>query len=157
MRAPGLGVLLACVLATASCATDRARPHVRESLGAAPGRVAEVPTRSLRSTPNPGPRATRTSPTLPAPPIGTSISASRESVFYANCDDARAAGAAPIPFGSPGYRRRLDHDGDGVACDEPTPKPSRATLSPSPTPARPGVPPTVTAPTSPPGDPVPIP
>jgi endonuclease YncB( thermonuclease family) len=36
---------------------------------------------------------------------------------YQNCAAARAAGAAPIMAGAPGYSRRLDRDGDGVACE----------------------------------------
>lgn len=39
------------------------------------------------------------------------------SVYYRYCDDARAAGAAPINRGEPGYRDELDRDGDGVACE----------------------------------------
>jgi hypothetical protein len=38
-------------------------------------------------------------------------------VVFANCAAARAAGAAPIRRGEPGYRDRLDGDGDGVACE----------------------------------------
>ena len=38
-------------------------------------------------------------------------------VYYPNCAAARAAGAAPIHFGEPGYRRKLDRDHDGVACE----------------------------------------
>jgi Excalibur calcium-binding domain len=38
-------------------------------------------------------------------------------VYYENCTAARAAGAAPIYVGEPGYRRKLDRDGDGVACE----------------------------------------
>jgi hypothetical protein len=41
---------------------------------------------------------------------------SREN-YYPNCAAARAAGAAPIYVGEPGYRRKLDRDGDGVACE----------------------------------------
>lgn len=37
--------------------------------------------------------------------------------YYARCADARAAGAAPIRVGDPGYARHLDRDGDGVACE----------------------------------------
>lgn len=37
--------------------------------------------------------------------------------FYANCSAARAAGAAPVYRGEPGYARRLDRDGDGVGCE----------------------------------------
>ena len=38
--------------------------------------------------------------------------------FYANCDDAKAAGAAPMYKGDPGYRPELDRDKDGIACDQ---------------------------------------
>lgn len=37
--------------------------------------------------------------------------------YYQNCAAARAAGAAPIRQGEDGYARRLDRDGDGVACE----------------------------------------
>ena len=36
---------------------------------------------------------------------------------YANCSAARAAGAAPVRRGDPGYGPRLDRDGDGVGCE----------------------------------------
>ncbi|WP_349303983.1 excalibur calcium-binding domain-containing protein [Rhodococcus sp. Q] len=36
---------------------------------------------------------------------------------YANCSAVRAAGAAPIYAGQPGYSSKLDRDGDGVACE----------------------------------------
>jgi hypothetical protein len=42
-------------------------------------------------------------------------------VYYPNCSFARAAGAAPIHVGQPGYRHGLDADRDGVAC-EPYPR-----------------------------------
>jgi len=48
------------------------------------------------------------------------LSATENSVHYAGCDEARAAGAAPIYRGSPGYRPGMDGDGDGIAC-EPQP------------------------------------
>ncbi|WP_349256088.1 excalibur calcium-binding domain-containing protein [Brevundimonas sp.] len=47
---------------------------------------------------------------------GESQRASR-SAYYANCSAARAAGAAPVYAGDPGYARRLDRDGDGVGCE----------------------------------------
>jgi hypothetical protein len=37
--------------------------------------------------------------------------------YYHNCDAARAAGAAPIMRGEPGYRLPLDRDNDGIACE----------------------------------------
>ncbi|MDU4524168.1 MAG: excalibur calcium-binding domain-containing protein [Streptococcus parasanguinis] len=36
---------------------------------------------------------------------------------YRNCSEARAAGAAPLRRGQPGYSARLDRDGDGIACE----------------------------------------
>lgn len=44
----------------------------------------------------------------PAPPA---------DVYYANCDAVRAAGAAPIYIGQPGYRPALDRDRDGIGCE----------------------------------------
>ena len=38
--------------------------------------------------------------------------------YYANCTEAKAAGAAPMYRGSPGYRADLDRDDDGIACDK---------------------------------------
>lgn len=39
------------------------------------------------------------------------------SAYYANCTAARAAGAAPLYVGQPGYRAGLDRDNDGIACE----------------------------------------
>jgi hypothetical protein len=47
----------------------------------------------------------------PAPP------SARAGASYANCSEARAAGAAPVRAGDPGYSRKLDRDGDGVGCE----------------------------------------
>jgi peptidoglycan hydrolase CwlO-like protein len=38
-------------------------------------------------------------------------------VYYKNCSEAKAAGAAPIYQGEPGYGSHLDRDGDGIGCD----------------------------------------
>lgn len=40
----------------------------------------------------------------------------RGVVFYASCSQMRAAGAAPVRVGKPGYRTGLDRDHDGWAC-----------------------------------------
>lgn len=39
--------------------------------------------------------------------------------YFRNCTEVRAAGAAPLRAGDPGYARHLDRDGDGVACERP--------------------------------------
>jgi micrococcal nuclease len=39
------------------------------------------------------------------------------STYYKNCSAARAAGAAPLHTGDPGYSSKLDRDHDGIACE----------------------------------------
>ncbi|SEL41624.1 Excalibur calcium-binding domain-containing protein [Sphingomonas palmae] len=36
---------------------------------------------------------------------------------WGGCNDARAAGTAPIYRDEPGYRENMDGDGDGIACE----------------------------------------
>lgn len=36
---------------------------------------------------------------------------------FANCAEARAAGAAPVRRGDPGYGSHLDRDNDGIGCE----------------------------------------
>lgn len=57
--------------------------------------------------PTPEPQPEQAPPVEPVP----------ASTYYENCDAVRAAGAAPISAGQPGYSRKLDRDGDGVACE----------------------------------------
>ena len=79
---------------------------------------AATPT-AARTTPRPSPSPTRRATPQPtathrrttAPPPAPA------PVYYPNCDAARAAGAAPLYRGEPGYRPKLDRDGDGVACE----------------------------------------
>lgn len=40
------------------------------------------------------------------------------NTYYPNCTAAKAAGAAPLYRGQPGYSTKLDRDGDGVACEK---------------------------------------
>jgi len=46
-----------------------------------------------------------------------SPSTQSSSAYYKNCTAARAAGAAPVYAGQPGYGKHLDRDGDGVGCE----------------------------------------
>lgn len=41
----------------------------------------------------------------------------RSTGAFRNCSAARAAGAAPVRRGEPGYGPHLDRDGDGVGCE----------------------------------------
>lgn len=67
--------------------------------------VAQLDTvpQGLASIPDPAPAPAA----VPAP----------SNTYYANCAAVRAAGAAPIYRGTPGYSAKLDRDGDGVGCE----------------------------------------
>ncbi|QAY71871.1 DUF1524 domain-containing protein [Xylanimonas protaetiae] len=59
--------------------------------------------------------------TIAAPPVTVpdhnSSTEPEAPVYYANCSDVRAAGAAPLYSGDPGYRLAMDRDKDGIACE----------------------------------------
>ncbi|WP_327113530.1 excalibur calcium-binding domain-containing protein [Nocardia sp. NBC_01730] len=87
--------------------TTAQQPSTSAPWGTALPPIAEPPPRP--PTPESRPAAPATPPAPAAPPAG--------SVRYSNCSDAKAAGAAPLHRGDPGYSSRLDRDGDGVACE----------------------------------------
>lgn len=70
-----------------------------------------------------GVKAATAAPTTAAPaprPVTTTKAPGPEpggDVSYQNCTEVREAGAAPITAGQPGYSRKLDRDGDGIACE----------------------------------------
>ncbi|MEO8556268.1 MAG: excalibur calcium-binding domain-containing protein [Actinomycetota bacterium] len=81
-------------------------------------------TRVLATCPtmlSPGPGSATTAAVPPgssSQPVPVAVAVPpASSVFYANCTAARAAGAAPIHRGDPGYATKLDRDGDGIACE----------------------------------------
>jgi len=74
-----------------------------------PTRTPAPETTAPETTDRPVPRAPLVETTPEAPAGG--------DAYYKNCAAARAAGAAPLRVGEPGYRSKLDGDGDGVACE----------------------------------------
>jgi hypothetical protein len=67
-----------------------------------------APAPASRAMPNPrDDTPTHLTPSSLAPASGA----------FANCSEARAAGAAPVRRGDPGYGPHLDRDGDGVGCE----------------------------------------
>ena len=82
----------------------------------APKPKTAEPTRQRTATPAPTTTRTPTSTTTQAPAPEPSQPAAPAG-GYENCDAARAAGAAPVYRGSPGYAPHLDRDGDGVGCE----------------------------------------
>ncbi|OHV27453.1 hypothetical protein BBK14_20495 [Parafrankia soli] len=78
---------------------------------APPSPAETTPTAEQTAAPTPTPSAT---PDQARPPRPATTS-------YQSCADARAAGAAPLHRGQPGYRSALDDDGDGTACEQDRP------------------------------------
>lgn len=56
-------------------------------------------------------------PTPPAPARMLPKRAAPSGRAFANCAEARAAGAAPVHRGEPGYGPHLDRDNDGIGCE----------------------------------------
>lgn len=63
------------------------------------------------------PAATKAPAAAKATQPAAAKSTSGSSVYYKNCTAARAAGAAPIYRGQPGYASHLDRDNEGIACE----------------------------------------
>ncbi|MFF1384624.1 excalibur calcium-binding domain-containing protein [Arthrobacter sp. NPDC058288] len=57
-------------------------------------------------------------PVAPAAPAPAPAVQAPAAAYYANCTAAKAAGAAPLYAGQPGYSTSLDRDRDGVACEK---------------------------------------
>jgi Excalibur calcium-binding domain len=83
-----------------------------------------VPVRNAPPAPAPRPAPPAPKPVVPAPapkpvapPKPVVPAPAPPASYYGNCSAARAAGAAPLYAGQPGYRPGLDRDKDGVACE----------------------------------------
>jgi outer membrane biosynthesis protein TonB len=89
-------------------------PGGRARVTTAPGRaVAPAP------APRPAPKPAAQPVPKPAPaPAPAPAPKPAPAATYANCSAAKAAGAAPLYRGQPGYSSKLDRDGDGIACEK---------------------------------------
>ncbi|MEW1812361.1 excalibur calcium-binding domain-containing protein [Pseudarthrobacter phenanthrenivorans] len=86
-------------------AADKAAADQAAAAKAAADQAAAAAAQKAAKAPAPAPVAVPAAP-APAP-----------AAYYANCSAAKAAGAAPLYRGQPGYSSALDRDGDGVACE----------------------------------------
>lgn len=95
--------------------TSAERDAIRRVLATCPDQKLPKPGARIHvhTTSTQPPSTTTPKPTTAAAP------SSGGGRAYANCTQARAAGAAPIMRGSPDYdlNRKLDRDGDGIACE----------------------------------------
>ncbi|MDH7454391.1 excalibur calcium-binding domain-containing protein [Luteimonas composti] len=69
-----------------------------------------------RGAPAPAPRRQNLAPASLTPSRVSPAPAPAGRAF-ANCAEARAAGAAPVHRGDPGYGPHLDRDNDGIGCE----------------------------------------
>lgn len=98
-----------------SSATSSAAPITQSESAVAP----VVPPQDQEAPPAPIPpvdvpvvQDTAIIPPPPPQPVAPPVAAS-----FSSCAEARAAGAAPLYVGQPGYSTKLDRDRDGVACE----------------------------------------
>ncbi|MDP9905642.1 GmrSD restriction endonuclease domain-containing protein [Arthrobacter bambusae] len=96
----------------AGCSGQLAPTNEKAALAPMPSQAASV---QVAHAPESSPiaSAVRAVPATPDP-----VASAPASVYYENCTAAKAAGAAPLYAGQPGYRTALDRDGDGVACEK---------------------------------------
>ena len=83
------------------------------------GLLSKPPTTkpTIKVTTKPTVKPTTQRPPTTRPTTRVTTTRPKPSVYYANCTEVRAAGAAPIHRGEPGYSSKLDRDGDGIACE----------------------------------------
>jgi endonuclease YncB( thermonuclease family) len=108
--------------APALAAAETAARQATSGLWAPPCNGAiDVPAPTPTPTPPPQPPAPATKAAPKPAPVQTTEEAPApeqdSAAYYKNCTAAKAAGAAPLYRGEPGYRAALDRDGDGVACE----------------------------------------
>jgi len=115
-QAPGAGVK--AKVSKAVSLTVRATPAPASLVSHKPTPSASpspTPSPSPSTTPTPSPEPTTAEPT---PEPTAQPEPAPQQAYYSSCREAKAAGAAPLYRGDPGYRSRLDRDGDGVACEK---------------------------------------
>jgi hypothetical protein len=101
------------IAASPTASPSEAAPIATQPVADQPATTQAVPQATI-GQPAPKPPA----PVRPAdspPPMPVNPPANNP--IYASCAEARAAGAAPLRRGQPGYSTRLDRDGDGIACE----------------------------------------
>ncbi|MGW4541466.1 excalibur calcium-binding domain-containing protein [Streptomyces chartreusis] len=119
---PALSLAFFIGIGAGGASGDDAKTTAAKPKSASPQPTVTVTTTAEAREPEPAPTVTATKTVkvtaTPAPDTGTvADDDSGADVYYANCSEAHAAGAAPVHRGEPGYASHLDRDNDGVGCD----------------------------------------
>lgn len=97
--------------AAEQAAAEKAAADAAAAKLAAEQAVAQQAAQQAAAKPVPAPAA-------PAPAAPAPAAPAPAAAYYANCAAAKAAGAAPVRAGMPGYGTHLDRDGDGIGCEK---------------------------------------
>ncbi|MGH3693540.1 MAG: excalibur calcium-binding domain-containing protein [Pseudonocardiaceae bacterium] len=93
-------------------------PASRQTQATKPAQPIKTPDKPVRAQPV-APQPVESQPIERQPVAPQPVTESGGGApYYRNCTEARAAGAAPLHRGEPGYRDELDRDQDGTACDK---------------------------------------
>jgi hypothetical protein len=109
----GIVITLAIVVAVVALSASQ-----RPAGGPAP--TPAPPTATPAATASPTALASAAGPTVVEDTDGIPSDPAADDprqLYFSNCAAARKAGAAPIYDDEPGYRRGLDRNNDGVACE----------------------------------------
>ena len=96
--------------------------HDRADASASASAVAtepeSAPEPAQAQEPEPAPEPAQPQEPEPVPEPAQPQEPEPGGVYYRSCKEAKAAGAAPLYQGEPGYRPGLDRDHDGIACEK---------------------------------------
>ena len=113
-------ILFACVAALSAAMPARAHPGGLDREGCHTNRkTGEYHCHRATAVPQPSRPPGRQADRPPADRMAAAREPSRSgnAHVFANCAEARAAGAAPVRRGEPGYGPHLDRDNDGIGCE----------------------------------------
>lgn len=79
--------------------------------------TTQTPPAVLEDSPAPADAPVDVPAEVPVQDSAPLVEAPAADVYYQNCSAVRAAGAAPIYAGQPGFQSKFDGDGDGVGCE----------------------------------------
>lgn len=101
-----------------SMVTATAAPVTMTATATATTTATATATTTTTTTVSAPPETVTATATVTAQPlVAVPTAEPKADAYYENCDAARAAGAAPVRRGDPGYRSGLDRNGDGVGCE----------------------------------------
>ncbi|SNY75762.1 excalibur calcium-binding domain-containing protein, partial [Paractinoplanes atraurantiacus] len=94
--------------------TEKEKNAAAQQVADVPSTPATTPATAAPAPVTTAPAAVKPTTTKPTPSRKpTTRPATTKAVYYATCADA----PGPLSKGRPGYRKALDRDGDGVACE----------------------------------------